>query len=252
VGKLVGFYFDSPFGQSLKQSFGKKWSDLAMCYDLSKEHGHLMGMDMRMVSLGKRKASSPLQDQYEIAWEFTSLGESLIQGTHLSAACIVGCQMEAKRQPTVQKCTGTKGRLRNTGKKDVLHRAVSHLVSNFSNDDYLGSAPGSDNESSNMEVAVELDLSLDEDDLEEDINVMEWITFNDSHHNNSNCYDNDSEVLNDAPDSAPGTTEPLIGFHWGTTFKINEPLPTKNQRNPVLCNSIMVTYLKHPSTPSLL
>jgi hypothetical protein len=63
VGKLVGFYLDSPLGQSLKQSFGKKWSDLAMCYDLNKEHGHLMGMVMRMVSLGKRKASSPLQER---------------------------------------------------------------------------------------------------------------------------------------------------------------------------------------------
>jgi hypothetical protein len=111
VGKLVGFYLDSPLGQSLKQSFGKKWSDLAMCYDLNKEHGHLMGTVMRMVSLGKRKASSPLLDQYEIAWEFTSLGESVIQGTHLSAACIVGCQMEAKRQPIVQKRTRTKGHL---------------------------------------------------------------------------------------------------------------------------------------------
>jgi hypothetical protein len=232
VGKLVGFYLDSPLGKSLKQFFGKKWSDLAMCYDLNKEHGHLMGTGMRMVSLGKRKASSPLLDQYEIAWEFTSLGESLIQGTHLSAACIVGCQMETKRQPTVQKRTGTKGRPRNTGKKDVLCRAVSHLVSNFFDDDCLGSAPGSDNESSNVEAAVELDSSFDEDDLEEDIDVMEWITFNDSNHNNSNCYDDDSEVLNDAPDSAPITTEPLIGLHWDTTFKINEPPSIKKQTKP--------------------
>jgi len=92
---------------------------------------------------------------------------------------------------------------RNTRKKDVLCRAVSHLVSNFSDDDCLGSAPGSDNESSNVEAAIELDSSFDEDDLEEDIDVMEWITFNDSNHNNSKCYVDDSEVLNDAPDSAP-------------------------------------------------
>jgi hypothetical protein len=114
-----------------------------------------MGTVMIMVNLEKRKASSPLQEQHEIAWEFSSLGESLIQGTHLSAACIVGCQMEAKRQPTSQKRTGMKGHPRNTGKKDVLHQTVSHLVSNFSDEDCLGLAPRSNNDYSNVEAAAE-------------------------------------------------------------------------------------------------
>jgi hypothetical protein len=205
VGKLVGFYLDSPFRQMLKQSFGKKWSDLAMSYDLNKEHGHLMGMVMRMASLGKKKASSPLQDQYEIAWEFSYLGESLILGTHLSAVCTVGCQMEAKRQPTSQKHTGMKGHPRNTGKIDVLHRAMSHLVSNLSDDDCLGLAPGSGNDLSNVKAEVELALSLDEDDVEEDIDVMEWITFEDSHHNN-NCYDDES-ILMYSPQLSTGSID---------------------------------------------
>jgi hypothetical protein len=75
---------------------------------------------------------------------------------------------------------------------------------------------------------------------------MEWITFEDSHHNNSNCYDDESKLLNDAPDSAPGTTKPLIGLHWDTTFKINEPPSIKKPTKPCSVQQHCVYLFKTP------
>jgi len=61
IGKLVGFYLDSPMGQSLKVSFGKKWSDQAVCFLLNEEHGHLVGTVMRAVGQSSKKKSQYLR-----------------------------------------------------------------------------------------------------------------------------------------------------------------------------------------------
>ena len=92
----MGFYLDSPIGQMLKLSFGKKWTDQAVCYILNKEHRHLLGTVMRKVPQPKKKKGSQPEQQYEIAWEFTALGESAVGSSHLIGGGIVGCQVESK------------------------------------------------------------------------------------------------------------------------------------------------------------
>jgi predicted metalloprotease len=65
---------DSPYGKELKSSFGRKWSDEAVSYVVNKEYGHLVGTVMRKVDKRKRKATYGSLDDYEVAWEYTSLG----------------------------------------------------------------------------------------------------------------------------------------------------------------------------------
>ena len=47
----------------------------------------------------KRKSTDGALEDYEVAWEYTSLGESIIEDSYLSSAVIVGCHIESIRQP---------------------------------------------------------------------------------------------------------------------------------------------------------
>jgi hypothetical protein len=99
IGKLVAFFLDSPYGKELKSSFGWKWSDEVVSYVVNKEYDHLVGTVMRKVDKWKRKSTDGGSDHYEVAWEYTSLGESIVEDSYLSSAVIVGCHIESIRQP---------------------------------------------------------------------------------------------------------------------------------------------------------
>jgi len=68
-------------------------------YVVNKEYGHLVGTVMQKVDKWKRKSTDGSSDDYEVAWEYTSLGESIVQVSYLSSAVIVGCHIESIRQP---------------------------------------------------------------------------------------------------------------------------------------------------------
>jgi hypothetical protein len=77
ISKLVAFYLDSTIGVELKSSFGRKWTNDAICHLANKMHSHVVSIVMRKVIQWKSKAGQDL-DQYEVVWEYTSLGESAL------------------------------------------------------------------------------------------------------------------------------------------------------------------------------
>ena len=223
IGKLVGFYLDSPMGQSLKVSFGKKWSDQAVCFLLNEEHGHLVGTVMRAVGQSSKKKKSVLEEQYEIAWEFTALGQSTVDARHVIGAVLVGAQLESKRQPSERNHSNSRrrqGRPKARGRKQLLHRAVSMLNANYSDDDLAGSAPASDEDGIND---TELDEASSGSDAENGEDIVDWITFADMEGRN---YDepildiDNNEALNKTQQSTE-SIEPRIGLHWDTSAKIS-------------------------------
>ena len=219
IGKLVGFYLDSPVGEELKKSFGKKWNNQAICHVLNDNHGHIIGTVMRVVNVGRsKKTYSPSEVNYEVAWEFTGLGETTVSGKHITAAVLIGCQVQSKRQPAVdstEKCR--KGR---PARKVLLQRAVSSLNANFSDDEFVGIAPESDDEdgSNNEKVAS----SSDEEASPMDEDIVEWLTFGE---NECGQYDDTSETVqgNNNMVVDDSQTGPLLGLHWDTTAKVSNP-----------------------------
>ncbi len=145
---------------------------------------------------------------YEVAWEFTGLGETTVSGKHMTAAVLIGCQVQSKRQPAVdstEKCR--KGR---PARKVLLQRAVSSLNANFSDDEFVGIAPESDDEDggNNEKVAS----SSDEEASPMDEDIVEWLTFGD---NECGQYDDTSETVqgNNNMVVDDSQTGPLLGLH---------------------------------------
>ena len=231
VGKLVAFFLDSPYGKELKSSFGRKWSDEAISYLANKEHGHLVGTVMRKVVQRKRKSTDGGSEVYEVAWEYTSLGESIVEDSYLSSAVIVGCHIESIRQP-VSSSGGKKsiGRPKAKNRSEVLRRAVSGLNGNFSDDECVGHAPLSDNESvRSIDDDNELSSSMEDEHLEdEEDDFLEWMIFGKNNEDTNNitvvdpdCEDPSNGAINDVATEDHGGM--IEGLHWNTSFNIDEP-----------------------------
>jgi hypothetical protein len=73
-------------------SFGKKFSLDAICMELNADHGRIVGVIMRKSKVvGRRSATS---DSYDVAWEFSALGETSLPGVVLVNASIAGSQVQ--------------------------------------------------------------------------------------------------------------------------------------------------------------
>jgi hypothetical protein len=59
------------------------------------EHGHIVGTVMRIAS---SRASSTRGISYEIAWDYMELGESVVEGSKLVDACIIGSRIQSIRK----------------------------------------------------------------------------------------------------------------------------------------------------------
>jgi len=186
-------------------------------------------------------------DDYEVAWEYTSLGESIVEDSYLSSAVIVGCHIESIRQP-VSRSGGKKslGRPKAKNRREVLRRAVSGLKCNFSDDECVGHAPLSDNESvQSIDDDNELSSTMEDEHLEDDNDdFLEWMIFGKSNEESNNmafvdpdCENPSNSAINDvAAEDQGGTIE---GLHWDTSFKIDE-LPAG--RKPTKGCSVKAQY----------
>jgi hypothetical protein len=162
----------------------KKGTDDAIYYLANKMHGHIVGVVMRKVIRCKSKTGRDI-DQYEIAWEYTSLGESTVSGTHLSAASIVGCHLDSLWQQSSNHCTKDGNRFASrTSRRAIVSRAVSSLTSWYSDDESCDGAPSSDNDTMTS-MAIDNESS-DEDSNEQDKdNFLDWIVFGDNNFHTS-------------------------------------------------------------------
>jgi hypothetical protein len=95
LGKVVGFYCNSEIGEQLMQSFGRRMCEEAKCRELNSEHGHILGTVMRIATT---RESNKRGNSYEIAWEYTELGESVIEGAKLVDAAIIGSRIQSIRR----------------------------------------------------------------------------------------------------------------------------------------------------------
>jgi hypothetical protein len=69
--------------------------EAAKCRQLNAEHGHIVGTVMRIAS---SRASNTRGISYEIAWEYTKLGKSVVEGSKLVDACIIGSRIQSIRK----------------------------------------------------------------------------------------------------------------------------------------------------------
>ena len=139
-------------------------------YVINKGYGYLLGTVMQKVEKQKHKATDGSSDDYEVAWEYTSLEESVVEACYLSSAVIVGWHIESVWQPVSQlRRKRSRERPKAKNRSEVLRRTVSGLNSNFSDDKYVGQAPFSDNESVHV-INDENDLSSSTED--EDMAIL--------------------------------------------------------------------------------
>jgi hypothetical protein len=81
VDKAVAFRCNSEFGKQLIKEFRKKWVEEAVCYHLDTKVGHLVGTVMQKSrGVGKNQR---YQINYDVVWEFSSLGETNVPYSHL-------------------------------------------------------------------------------------------------------------------------------------------------------------------------
>jgi len=104
-------------------------------YVINKGYGYLLGTVMQKVEKQKHKATDGSSDDYEVAWEYTSLEESVVEACYLSSAVIVGWHIESVWQPVSQlRRKRSRERPKAKNRSEVLRRTVSGLNSNFSDD----------------------------------------------------------------------------------------------------------------------
>ncbi len=81
VGKAVAFSRNSEFAKQLINELGKKWVEEAVCYHLDAKVEHLVGTVMRKSrGVGKNQRN---QINYDVVWEFSSLGETNVPYSYL-------------------------------------------------------------------------------------------------------------------------------------------------------------------------
>jgi hypothetical protein len=102
--------------------------------------------------------------RYEIAWEYTELGESVIEGAKLVDAAIIGSQIQSIRRNNngvSDKETPRHDQLRKQSK--TAH--IRQLLAKYSDEDSFGAAPGSnsDRSSDNDSTSTNMSNSQEED-----------------------------------------------------------------------------------------
>jgi hypothetical protein len=95
IGKLVAFNCNTNYCKELIASFGKKFSLHAICTELNADHGHIVGVIMRKSKFGGRRGAT--SDSYDVAWEFSALGESSLPSVVLVNASIAGSRVQQLR-----------------------------------------------------------------------------------------------------------------------------------------------------------
>jgi hypothetical protein len=96
--RLVGFSCGSWLGETLISSFGDAWFEEARCKLVDKEKGHIVGKVMRRTNIKDKKSSPHIA--YDIAWEYSYLGESSVRHSYLVDACHVGSRIFTFRTST--------------------------------------------------------------------------------------------------------------------------------------------------------
>lgn len=106
------------------QEFGKQFPNEAICYHLDPKNGHIVGTVMRR-SRGIGSKSKEGLEKYDVAWEFSALGETAVLFTHVLDAHI-----------TAQKLFSARAKMKKS-ESSVLRRITVNVqdTTTFSDDD---------------------------------------------------------------------------------------------------------------------
>jgi hypothetical protein len=88
IGKAVAFGMQSNFGLQLSRDLKDKFCPEAICYQLDKKHGHIVGTVIRCSKATRAHKAYPIN--YDVVWEFATLGESQV-------SCCLGSVSEVRR-----------------------------------------------------------------------------------------------------------------------------------------------------------
>jgi hypothetical protein len=261
ISKLVAFNCNTNYCKELIASFGKKFSLDAICTELNADHGHIVGVIMRKSKVvGRRIATS---DSYDVAWEFSALGESSLPGVVLVNASIAGSRVQQLRSSrsgtqallddnvtveesvTVERQRGRpKGSKKNRSFMDQIRRSLEM----GSDVDSFGAAPDSDSDrevevADNVEVADDVEAAAAGADLSEDgedslgipaDDMFDWLVFGEDPNDTSAqpvVGDDSNEMV--AVEKEPEPHNPnLVGLHWVVGSSINEPPHDKMDEQP--------------------
>ncbi len=164
------------------------------------EHGHIVGTVMRIAS---SRASSTRGISYEIAWDYMELGESVVEGSKLVDACIIGSRIQSirKQDSGVSNQETTR---QNLFPQQSKTSNLRQLLANYSDDDSFGAALGSSSDRLSEDDCSWSNLSIcdEEDDL------LEWMLFG----------TREEEVLltQELHDCDETSFIQLHGLHWET------------------------------------
>jgi hypothetical protein len=211
--------------------FGKNWSYNARCFSLEPTEGHIVGTVIQRTKVTGRKSAPNIS--YDIAWEYTGLGESSVPHGFLLEGCQVGSRLATVRKQgnsasndnipnDAQRVRGRqKGR-----KKLAIMEKFRDALNNASDDDSNAEAPLSDSGAS---------FDSNEDEEEHETNLTEWLIFGNAELPVITSNDAAESVATPdlTVDSAPAVS--LIscdGLHWENGTEICNPPSDKMPMQP--------------------
>lgn len=223
VGKPVAFGAATEFGKQLIADFKDKFYPDAVCYHLDKKYGHIVGTVLRRSQSSKRQKNA--LPQYDVVWEFTSLGESTLSYTYL-----LDGNKEAERlmkRRTIMNCVR-----KSKAAPAAPQRQSTRQDQTFSDDDVEMEAPLSDN-SSNSEGSDGESNAREEE-------TQEWWLFENTDSNLN------MDLLESQPnaDSAPMAISDVVGLHWDCSATVDvEPAHKRNSRGATVKNSCIEFFV---------
>jgi hypothetical protein len=159
--------------------------------------------------IASSRASNTRGISYEIAWEYTELGESVVEGSKLVDACIIDSQIQSirKQDSSLSNQETTRQNLVNQQSKTSTLR---ELLANYSNDDSFSAAPGSSSDRSSDNDCSLSNVSLC--DKEDD--PLEWMLFG--------TREEEMSPAQELPDCDENSFIQLQGLHWETDNTIKQ------------------------------
>jgi hypothetical protein len=92
VGIIVLLNCKMKYCKDLITSFGNKFTLETVCMEQNTEYGNLVGVIMRKSKVSGRRGT--ISDSYDVAWDFSALGESSLPSVVLVNASIAGSRVQ--------------------------------------------------------------------------------------------------------------------------------------------------------------
>jgi hypothetical protein len=199
--RLVAIDLSSDYGKELMVTFGFKLTYDAFNFEINTDAGHILGTIMRKHNKTNR---------YEVVWQFTSLGETIVP---LSA--VLDGHKEAERLSCVRQSSSTKAKAKNKaiwGKK-VNKENIDALLRELSDDGEEKGAPSSDG-------------SVTDDDDHESEEDSDWELFDPPNSpREEETYAEISLTCDEKSNAEKPSSHDIDGLHWEFNGTIKELSP---------------------------